>query len=120
MVLAFDFFVTLTDHPEIRSLALSRGLAGDSIHIVSAISPGLPLDNDKFYLGKLKEWGFLGIDVVVHRVDHVAAEKVRVLREIGANAFWDDTLEYVTAARDVGIPSCHVGKEPPSVVWFAV
>jgi hypothetical protein len=113
-VYAFDFWVTLTDHAEVRELSRRLYAAGHLIHVVSAISPGLPLDSDFAYRAMLEK-----LDVpcsAIHRVDHVAAQKVRVLRAIKADGFWDDSPEYVLAARQAGIPTCHVGLEACEVL----
>lgn len=99
-VLAFDFWVTLTERPKIRAIARRAFRAGHEVHIVSAISPGLPLDNDAAYAMMLAN---LGVPfTAIHRTDHVAAEKVRVLRNIRCDEFWDDDTKYLEAARDAG------------------
>ncbi len=108
----FDFFGTLT-HPNaepIRALARELFAQGDEIHIVSAISPGLPMD----YAGMLKE---LNVPfTAVHRCDHVPAEKVAILKALKCAGFWDDTKENVNAARMAGIPSNLAGVDHPRVL----
>lgn len=109
-VYAFDFFNTL-DQPhneDIRMLARRLFAEGHEVHIVSAISPGLPLDNDEAYAQMLK-----ALDVPftrIHRVDHNPALKVEVLKKIQAVAFYDDLLENVLAARAAGFFTFHVRK----------
>ena len=103
MVYAFDFWNTLTSHGELRDLARQFYKNGHEVHIVSAISPGLTLDNDSSY-----EMMLNALDVPfteIHRVDHKAELKVEVLQRIKADEFWDDTEEYVQAARKAGFIS---------------
>src|SRR5258707_10929981 len=96
-VLAFDFFNTLDAHEDVRQLARTAHARGHEVHVVSAISPGLPFD----YASALAA---LDVPVTaVHRVDHDPALKVAVLREIRAYAFWDDLAANVDAARRAGI-----------------
>jgi hypothetical protein len=99
-VYAFDFWVTLTERVAIRELARKAFRSGHEVHIVSAISPGLPLDNDQAYAKMLDDMGVRF--TAIHRVDHVAEQKVAVLREIKADCFWDDTPAYIDAAREAG------------------
>jgi hypothetical protein len=115
MVYAFDFWNTLYPMNDAarRQCAMMQGLvsalhdSGNEIHIVSAISPGLPLDNDEAYARMLGE---INVPFTkIHRVDHVPALKVEVLKRIGAGGFWDDSEVNVIAAREAGIPSNHVG-----------
>ena len=99
-VYAFDFWVTLTEHAELRALVRKLYRRGHKIHIVSAISPGLPLDSDDAYAGMLLN---MGVPYhVIHRVDHVPEQKVKVLDRIQADEFWDDDPQYVDAARQAG------------------
>jgi hypothetical protein len=100
-VYAFDFWVTLTDRPKIRALARKYFKRGHEVHIVSAISPGLPLDNDESYAQMMHVMKVPYTEI--HRTDHVAAQKVEVLLKIKADCFWDDTPAYVEAARAAGI-----------------
>ena len=107
MVFAFDFFGTLTDHENVRQFARDCFARGHEVHIVSSISPGLPLDSDEAYAEML---GDLKVPFTkVHRVDHNPALKLEVLKRIGAIAFWDDVKANVDLARAHGISSCHVG-----------
>ncbi len=108
--------MTLTEHPEVCELAARLYREGNEIHIVSAISPGLPLDNDEAYGSMLQQ--LLVPFTKIHRVDHVPAQKVEVLKRIKADGFWDDTESYVMAARDAGIKSCHVGVDKPEVLYL--
>lgn len=114
-VFAFDFFNTL-DTPareDVRGLVRKLHALGHEIHIVSAISPGLPMDNDEAYA---KVLGELNVPFTkVWRVDHKPELKVAVLLNIRATAYWDDVLDYVNAARVAGISTCHVGKDPHNV-----
>jgi len=110
-VYAFDFFNTLDGsdpelHVKVRGLARTLFALRSEVHIVSAISPGLPMD----YEGMLKE---LYVPFTqIHRVDHDPVLKVEVLRKIKAVGFWDDLLANVEAARAAGISACHVGVDP--------
>jgi len=103
---AFDFFNTLDTHEEVRAVARQLHAWGHEIHIVSAISPGLPYNYD------------LALDSLsipftqVHRVDHSPALKVAVLKELQVRGFWDDLPENVNAAREAGFACCLVGVEP--------
>jgi hypothetical protein len=107
---AFDFFGTLDTHEDVRRIARWLHGLGHEVHVVSAISPGLPMDNDEAYAEAL---GALGVPFTkIWRVDHDPALKTAVLRQIAARAFWDDVEDYVTAARAVGISTCWVGKDP--------
>lgn len=113
-VFAFDFFNTLDAHPKVRAVARFLAAQGHDIHVVSAISPGLPCD----YAGMLK-----ALDVphmAIHRVDHKPELKVEVLKTIGAQGFWDDVLENVQAARAVGFKTCHVGVEDPTLMLLDI
>jgi len=106
-VYAFDFWNTLTNHGELRDLARQYYKDGHEVHIVSAISPGLPMDSDHYY-----ELMLQAIKVpftAIHRVDHKAELKIEVLHSIQADEFWDDTEEYVQAARNAGFLSHLVG-----------
>jgi len=104
---AFDFWVTLTDHPEIRSLVRKLYSQGHEIHIVSAISPGLPLDNDEAYARLLQR---LNVPFTkIWRTDHVPEQKVEVLCSIKADGFWDDDPAYISAARRAGFKTTLVG-----------
>lgn len=110
-VYAFDFWGTLQGDKEVnetvRELARQLHNLGQEVHIVSAISPGLPLDSDEAYAKMLGE---LRVHFTkVHRVDHVPALKVEVLKRIGAARFWDDVPDYVNAARAAGIDAVLVG-----------
>ncbi len=103
---AFDFFNTLDTYAGVREIARALFSKGQEVHVVSAISPGLPMD----YEGMLKS-----LDVpftAIHRVDHDPKLKVEVLLRIEARGFWDDLFANVDAARRAGIPSCQVGVEP--------
>lgn len=107
LVLAFDFFNTLDTHEDVRVIARELHARGDQIHIVSAISPGLPMDNDDAYAGMLKR---LKVPfTAIHRVDHKPELKLEVLKRIGAYGFWDDVKENVELARANSILTCHVG-----------
>ena len=104
---AFDFWVTLTDHSEIRDLARKLYRRGHEIHIVSAISPGLPLDSDAAYEMMLDQ---LGVPFTkIWRTDHIPEQKVAVLRQVQPANFWDDDPKYVQAARDAGFKATLVG-----------
>lgn len=99
-VYAFDFWGTLTDHPEIRQIARDYYSRGHEVHIVSAISPGLDMDSDHAYTQILDQ---IGVPfTAIHRTDHVPAQKVAVLKKIKADCFWDDTPAYVKAAAEAG------------------
>jgi hypothetical protein len=103
MIYAFDFWVTLTHSAPTRELARRLYVEGNEIHIVSAISPGLPLDNDAAYATMLEQ---LQVPfTAIHRVDHVAEQKVEVLKKIHAVEFWDDMPNYVEAATAAGVKS---------------
>ena len=107
---AFDFFNTLYGKQpyieEVRQLARDIHAKGHEIHIVSAISPGLPCPYEALLAEMNVPW------TKIHRVDHLAELKVAVLIEIQAAGFWDDLDENVEAAILAGIPSCQVGVHP--------
>jgi len=111
-VFAFDFWNTV-DTPEradVRELIRALFVQGHEIHIVSAISPGLPLDNDESYTKMLND---LAVPfTAIHRVDHSPALKVEVLLRIKADGFWDDLFDNYYAALCAGVPSCYVGHNP--------
>jgi predicted ABC-type sugar transport system permease subunit len=109
MVFAFDFFGTLDTNESVRDLARASFKLGHEVHIVSAISPEIPFD----YFGALIAMGVPY--TAVHRVDHVPALKVEVLKRIRADGFWDDVKENVDAARQAGFFTCHVGVDNPAV-----
>jgi hypothetical protein len=110
MRFAFDFFGTLDAHEDVRELARGFFAAGHQVHIVSSISPGLPMDSDEAYALMLKN---LSVPFTkIWRVDHNPELKVAVLKEIHATAFWDDVKENVAAARAAGFSTCHVGVDP--------
>lgn len=112
-VFAFDFFNTLDKHEDIRELARKFFREGHEVHIISAVSPGLPIDNDDAYTAMLE---MLKVPFTkIHRVDHRPDLKVDVLLTINARAFWDDLSENVEAARESGISTCHVGVDAHSV-----
>jgi hypothetical protein len=108
---AFDFFGTLDTHEDVRDAARMVFRCGHEVHIVSSISPGLPMDNDESYAGMLRR---LNVPFTkIWRVDHNPQLKVAALREIGeVEAFWDDVLENVEAARAAGFKAYHVPHEP--------
>lgn len=104
---AFDFFDTLTHHEPIRELARRLFAEGHDIHIVSSVSPGLPIDNDGWYAAALDQ---LQVPFTkVHRVDHGPELKVKTLRLIKADGFWDNDARNIAAALEAGFPSCLVG-----------
>lgn len=110
---AFDFFGTLETHEPVRELARKLYAQGHEIHIVSSISPGLPMDSDDAYASVLE--GLRVPFTKIWRVDHNPELKVAVLRQLNANAFWDDVAANVDAARRAGFSTCHVGFDPPHV-----
>lgn len=117
---AFDMFGTLTDHEAVRAIAREVHAKGHEVHIVSAISPGVPWDNDEWYTSALA--GLRVPFTKIHRCDHDdnGHLKVEILRAIGNVAgFWDDLQSNVLAARVAGIPTCHVGVDPPGEVRVA-
>ncbi len=118
MVFAFDFFGTLETHETVRALARGFAHHGHDVHIVTAVSPGLPIDNDEWYAAVLVQ---LGVPFKkIWRVDHKPELKVAVLERIGAVAFWDDVKENVDAARRAGFSVCHVGVDDPTVTCHHV
>lgn len=115
MIFAFDFFNTLDTHEDVRQVARSLFAKGHEVHIVSAISPGLPLDSVAAYSAMLGE---LKVPFTkVWRVDHVPQLKIDVLTTIRADGFWDDVKENVDLARKNRIMTCHVGVDTP-VDWL--
>ncbi len=109
MIYAFDFWITLTNSEPTRELARKLYFEGHEVHIVSAISPGLPLDNDEVYSSMLAQ---LNVPyTAIHRTDHVPEQKVAVLRAINADEFWDDDPQYVDAATAAGFRAHLVRKD---------
>lgn len=127
MKFAFDFFGTLFPSREQewdrceQLCKLTRVLARvGEIHIVSAVSPGLPMDRDEAYAELLQK-----LDVPftkIWRVDHKPELKVAALKQLrvgemlpGIPAFWDDVEANVAAARAEGFSTCWVGHDPFNV-----
>jgi FMN phosphatase YigB (HAD superfamily) len=100
-VYAFDYWGTITDHEDIRVLICELYSRGHQIHIVSAISPGLPTANWEAYERMLTHSQHVPF-TAIHLVDHNPEQKVQVLQNIQANCFWDDTPANVAAARRAG------------------
>lgn len=110
MVYAFDFFNTLDTHEWVRALARALYWSGHEVHVVSSISPGLPMDNDAAYRAAL--WNIKVPFTAIHRVGHDPALKVGVLRKIGADEFWDDVQANVDAASAIGVKAHLVAAMP--------
>jgi len=99
-VYAFDFFNCLETCAWIRREARAYYNEGHEVHIVSAISPGLPLDSDEAYANMLEN---INVPYTkIWRVDHDPNLKVEVLRRIKADMFFDDDIENVLAAQAAG------------------
>jgi FMN phosphatase YigB (HAD superfamily) len=99
VIYAFDFFGTLDTSEAVRELARQLYRDGNEIHVISALAPVLRFD----YREALRL-----LKVPVHKIHRVGvlntpAQKVKVLKQIEAAGFWDNSPENVEAARRAGI-----------------